>query len=252
MWQLLIMDISNDEKDEQFIDMLYNKRYTYSTAKDKYKKYLNGRKSNMILNHNLFNKKQTRLIPEVESIINYNNFVENQYYILNSNPCKSNKSDKYKYMALLFAILGFLRRAEILRLTKTSLCLLKNKATKIPIQIKYSNVWEPVYHDKFVIFIDSISLEDFDKEQLFDFSESTLLRSAKLAYFKANKTKPLLGFGLHTSRYYLASTTNNIKSAQRALNHASHKTTYGYKLPLITQANLNRAINSNSFYRSLL
>lgn len=164
-------------------------------------------------------------VPQMGKIETLVNYVEN-------NP------SEYSWPILLAYYTG-LRSSEVISVKVSTLLELQSRKKKTNVVRKNGAFWEPIYFDQFNSFIDQI-INNFKEEvqlahivdsKIFPFKSRTLHYFVCRYYIEANGELPVLGFGIHVFRYYVASKlveSDDIHLAQTFLGHKSTESTKHY------------------------
>lgn len=147
-----------------------------------------------------------------------------------------------KVIPILFCFHTGLRMSELLRISTSHLQALARHASSITLRRKTTSSWTVVYYPAFDEFVQSLIQQHYRDEYayfletgidlpLFSIGSTGLLARIKRYYVEATREIPPLGFGLHSIRYFLASTLvaqGEEETARQLLGHASLDTTNVY------------------------
>ncbi|UOT91801.1 Integrase [Aratus pisonii nudivirus] len=233
-----LLDISDiDERAKIFLKVLYVHKLKSSTVK----KYFNNIKPYLFPNTNIapnslcFDNNYPKDIQYRSSDINkikkFINFIK---YDLPNN-CV------YKW-PILISVYSGLRLNEVCNIQMSHLHMLTLEKPIIPLKRKNNKDWEVLYYDEFSKMINVVIENNIEKyklfteqlidSKLFSYTPQALHQKLKHFYLIALKERPPMGFGLHTMRYYLATTiyneTEKIEIAQHLLGHVNQRTTKKY------------------------
>lgn len=235
-----LMSIDNkDDRAKIFLRALYFRRLKASTVS----RYFNRLKPylfpdteilpNSLVFDDHYGKRDQIRGSNLESIEKLIHFVK---YKLDDNVI-------YKWPILISAYSG-LRINEVCSITMKTLQELSEKKPVVSVKRKNNTDWQVVYYKEFEDLIDYIInkgckeryelyINNFIDQRLYPFTKQALHNHLKTYYQYANEgVLPAKGFGMHSLRYYLATTlferTNKIEIAQTLMGHKSHKTTHMY------------------------
>lgn len=168
---------------------------------------------------------------------------------------------------IIFIMYTNLRVSEALRFTIRHLQDLLQFKTSIVMRIKNSNNWEVVYYPEFVSFIKQLGIIYHQQlqfsaqfnvyEPIFPtLSPPVVDYKFKQLFLYINKEKPVLGFGVHWFRSYVATNLRNINElqlAQKLLGHKHQKTTERYvRLNVASLQKALQNINKTSLYSKII
>lgn len=215
--------------------------------------YLRNLKSSTIINY--FNKLKPVLFPNTTIIPNSLVFDDSYTKQVQQRGSNINKIKKfinyvkfevpnkslYKWPILISTYTG-LRLNEVCNIHMSHLNMLMQEKPVIPLKRKNNKDWEVIYYEEFKDVIKEVIKYNTNKyklytefmidSKLFPYSNQALHQNIKYFYLIANQEKPPIGFGLHSVRYYLATTlyndTNKIEIAQALLGHSRPYTTERY------------------------
>ncbi|UHB41780.1 INT [Macrobrachium rosenbergii nudivirus] len=257
-----LIDIDNvNERAIIFLTSLY-KRNLKGTTILKYFKALKPhlfKNTTIIPDSMAFDKKYTKDIQlRGSNLTNIENFIKYVIYDV--------KDVVYKYPIIIAAYTG-LRINEVCAITMKHLNMLANRKPIIPIKRKNNKHWHVIYYDRLNEIIDeviNVNMENYNlyvnnliDVKLFPYTTQALHNKIKHYYLLANTALPPLGFGLHSVRYYLASTlyqeTSKIEIAQALLGHQQTKTTQLYIKPNVEnlQYEMCKFSDKNTFYSNI-
>lgn len=140
-------------------------------------------------------------------------------------------STKYA-TAIMLAYYSGLRAAEIVSMKASTLVELSDQKQTVNILRKNGVWWRPIYYDQFNDFVSNHLNVKFREEiekskqvdsKLFNFTSRALHYFLCQYYIEANHEQPVLGFGIHVFRYYVASKLAEVGDLYLAQKFLAHK-----------------------------
>ncbi|UBZ25631.1 integrase [Carcinus maenas nudivirus] len=258
-----IRDIAEvDERAKLFLKVLYGRKLKSSSVI----KYFNILKPTLFPNTNIkpnplvfddnYPKKMQQRGGNMENIKTFINYVK----------FKVPDNCIYKWPIMISSYSG-LRIHEVCNIKMTHLDMLLREVPIIPLKRKNNSDWEVVYYEEFMNIIKDTIKHNYEKynlfknkmidQKLFPYTTQTLHQKVRYYYALANDSIAPSGFGLHSIRYYLATTiqdnTNKIEIAQALLGHTKQRTTELYIKPnhRKRELELESLCNSADFFASI-